>query len=112
MNNYELETFEMVIELFDHNALLTNELIGQYSIGLSTLYRALNHEFYKNWIGVFRKDNPNKVQAYLLISCFLIGPGEMPPSHPADDNFGDDLGNDSEEDEEEIKKKIESIKRA
>jgi len=59
MNEYELESFELNIELYDHNALLANELIGQYSIGLSTLYRNLNHEFYKVWVGVFDRENPN-----------------------------------------------------
>ena len=65
MNTYELETFEMVIELYDHNAVFVNELIGIYSVGLSTLYRNTNHEFYKVWLGMFHRDNPNKIQAYL-----------------------------------------------
>ena len=65
MNQFELETFEMNIELYDHNAILANELIGQYSIGLSTLQRALNHEFYKVWLGMFHRDTPNKIDGYL-----------------------------------------------
>lgn len=28
MNDYELETFELNLELYDHNALLANEMIG------------------------------------------------------------------------------------
>ena len=112
MNKYELETFEMNLELYDHNALLANELIGQYSIGLSTLYRNLNHEFYKTWIGVWHKDNPNNVQGYLQINCFIIGPNERPPVHAADEDNGDDDIDDSEEDEAVIAQKIESIKRA
>lgn len=28
MNQYELETFEMIIELYDHNAVFRNEMIG------------------------------------------------------------------------------------
>lgn len=65
MNQYELETFELNMELYDHNALLANELIGQYSIGLSTLYRNLNHEFYKVWVGLFDRDDPNAITGYL-----------------------------------------------
>ena len=61
MNLYELETFEMVIELYDHNPILANQMIGQYSIGLSTLYNNMNHEIYKNWVGLFHQENPNKV---------------------------------------------------
>lgn len=111
MNQYELETFEMNIELFDHNDVFIDELIGIYSIGLSTLYRNTNHEFYKTWVSLFHKDNVNKIQAYLLISCFIVGPNERPPVHAQDEDFDPD-GEDSEEDEEEIKKKIENIKRS
>ena len=52
MNQYELETFELIIEVYDYNALFANELIGMYSIGLSTLYRNLGHEFYKVWLAL------------------------------------------------------------
>ena len=65
MNQYELETFEIVIELYDHNAILANELVGQFTVGLSTLYRHTNHEFYKVWVGMFKKETPNKVNGYL-----------------------------------------------
>ena len=82
MNKYELETFELNLELYDHNALLANELIGQYSIGLSSLYRNLNHEFYKTWVGLFhREEDVNKIQGYLQISCFIVAPNESPPVH-------------------------------
>jgi len=65
MNSNELETFELILELFDHNAVFRNVLIGQYSIGLSTLYRNLNHEFYKVWVGTFDPEEPETVNGYL-----------------------------------------------
>lgn len=111
MNQYELETFELNLEVYDHNAVLANELIGQYSIGLSTLYTNLNHEFYKHWVGVFNRENPNIVQGYLQFSCFIVGPNERPPVHSQDEDFGDEEEQDSEEDDEAIARKIESIKR-
>jgi len=111
MNQYELETFELNLELLDHNNLFINETIGQYSIGLSTLYRNLNHEFYKVWVGMFHKENPNKVQGYIQISCFIVGPNERPPVHAQDEEFGDDDAADSEEDDDVIAARIESIKR-
>ncbi len=112
MNQYELETLELNIECYDHNALLANELIGKHSIVLSPLYRNLNHEFYKVWVGLFHEENPNKVQGYLQISCYIIGPNEKPPVHAQDEDFGDDDGVDSDEDEDELARRIESIKRA
>ena len=111
MNQYELETFELILELYDHNAIFANELIGQYSIGLSTLHRSLNHEFYKVWIGMFHPDEPNQVAGYLQISCFIVGPNERPPVHASEDEVVED-NNSDEEDEEEIARRIENIKRA
>lgn len=111
MNQYELETFELIIELFDHNAIFSNELIGQYSIGLSTLYRNLNHEFYKTWVGVLHPDEPNKAQAYLQISCFIVSPGERPPVHASGEELEEEEADD-EEDEDAIVKKIEMMKRS
>jgi hypothetical protein len=61
MNQYELETFEIILEVYDYNAVFSNEVIGFHSIGLSTLYRNLNHEFYKVWVSLFSKDKPNEV---------------------------------------------------
>ena len=112
MNEYELETFELIIELYDHNPIFQNELIGQYSIGLSTLHRSLNHEIYKTWIGLFHPEDYSKVQGYLQISCFIVGPNERPPVHSSEDVKEDDAIVDSDEDEEEVIKKIENIKRA
>ena len=73
MNQYELETFELIIEVYDYNAIMTNELIGYHSIGLSTLYRNLNHEFYKIWVTLFNPEMPNEIQGYLQVSCFIVG---------------------------------------
>ncbi len=53
MNSYELEFFELIIEVFDYNGLMMNDLIGSYSISLATLYRNLNHEFFKVWLTLF-----------------------------------------------------------
>jgi hypothetical protein len=65
MNQYELETFELIVEVYDYNAIMSNELIGHCSIGLSTLYRNLNHEFHRVWLTLFNPDKPNEIQGYL-----------------------------------------------
>lgn len=109
MNEFELETLEMIIELYDHNALVLNELIGHYSIGLSTMHRNTDHEFHRKWIGLFSPDQPNVIQGQLLISAFIVGPNEKPPAHTADDNMDDELDDGDGEDE---LKKIELMKRA
>jgi len=51
--------------------------------------------------------------AYLLISCFIVGPNERPPMHSADEDFDPDgQDQDSEEDGDEVARRIENIKRA
>jgi hypothetical protein len=87
-----LETFELIIEVYDYNALMSNVLIGQYSIGLSTLYRSLNHELHRVWLALQNPElqNVNEVQGYLQVSCFIVGPNERPPAHALDENKLDD----------------------
>lgn len=67
MNQYELESFELIIEVYDHNTIVSNELIGFASIGLSTLYRHLNHEFHRVWLALTNPEVApnNEVQGYL-----------------------------------------------
>lgn len=66
MNQYELESFELIVEVFDYNPVMTNELIGSASIGLSTLYRNLNHEFNRVWLTLFNtKSSNNEITGYL-----------------------------------------------
>lgn len=87
MNQYELESFELIVEVYDHNAVFANELIGKTSFGLSTLYRNLNHEFFRIWVALFNPDLQNyDVQGYLQISCFIVGPNERPPAHSMEDD--------------------------
>ena len=97
------------MELYDHNPIFRNEMIGQYSIGLSTLYRHLNHEFYKTWVTVFHPDEPNIATGFLQLSCFIVGDTERPPVHGADEDPGEAL---DMEDDEDILKMLEAIKRA
>lgn len=66
MNQYELESFELILEVFDYNTVSANELIGSCSIGLSTLYRNLNHEFHRVWLALMNPSVPNnEIQGYL-----------------------------------------------
>lgn len=57
MNQYELESFELNYHLYDHNDIMANELIGTYSMGLSSIYRHANHEFHKVWLRLVDPSN-------------------------------------------------------
>jgi hypothetical protein len=111
MNQYELETFEIIIEAFDHNPIYSNEKIGSYSIGLSTLYRSLNHEFYKQWLTLYNHPDYPDCQGYILVNCFIVGPGERPPAHIDDEDFGEESESDDENMTEAMKKKIKEARK-
>ena len=95
MNQYELESFELNFYMYDHNDIFQNELIGSYSMGLSTIYRHANHEFYKVWLRlVDTSTNPTASVAYLRVSCFIVGPDQKHPHHGDDENNEDEVQED------------------
>lgn len=83
MNQGELETFELIFQLCDYNDFASNQIIGVYSMGLSTIYRHANHEFHKVWLRLVDPNdlNPTACTGYLRVSAFIVGPGERPPIH-------------------------------
>lgn len=73
LSETELEKFEILIEIFDLSAFTSNTLVGSYSVGLSTLYKSMNHEFYNTWLPlsnpeqlVTGNENPHKVPFIIL----------------------------------------------
>ena len=79
LNMNELQSSELTFELWSKNNYLGNDLIGVYSVGLHTLYRNAKHEFFSCWLTLTSDENPTESQGYLLVNCFIIGPGDMPP---------------------------------
>jgi hypothetical protein len=56
MNERELESFEIIFECYNYNDFASNDLIGSYIVGLSTLYRNSGHEFYNKWLPLSHPD--------------------------------------------------------
>jgi hypothetical protein len=79
--------------VYAYNTVDLDRLIGSYSIGLSTLYRNFNHEFYKTWLTLFNTSSPKEPQGYLQISCFIVGPNERHLAYGQDEeNVGEEGG--------------------
>ena len=97
LNKLELETMELVFQVYDYNAFFANELIGSHSVALSTMYRNMKHEFHRTWVPLLNDQEGSEPQGYLMISCFIIGPNEKPPAHRKDVAINED-----EEDLEEL----------
>lgn len=90
LNRLELETMELIFEVYDYNAFMPNELIGYHSVALSTMYRSMNHEFYRTWVPLMNAEVGSDHQGYLMISWYIIGPNEKPPAHRKDAVFNED----------------------
>lgn len=98
MTEQDLQTTDLVVEVYSKNNFLSNDLIGLYSIGLSTLYKNANHEFYNMWVVLYNQDeDPEEAQGYLLLDAFIIGPGDRPPVHDRNEKVNQDV---AEEDED------------
>lgn len=100
LTDIQLETWELKIECLDFNAFLSNELIGAYSLGLATLNRNSNHEFYNVWITLLHPEYGSTPRGYLLINCFIVGPDDVPPAHAIGEQMG--LDEDAEDSDDEI----------
>lgn len=85
MNDYELETWELSFEVYDRNTFLADSLIGASSIGLGTMYRNTNHEFFRCWLSLFNTQRPKESQGFLMVSCYILGPTDKAPIHTESD---------------------------
>lgn len=70
MNEFELETWELLFEAYDRNIIFTDTLLGSCSIGLGTMYRHTN-EFYRVWLPLFNSEKPKEAQVFLYIGISL-----------------------------------------
>ena len=97
LTEQQLQTTDLVIEVYSKNNFFQNDLIGLYSIGLSTLYKNANHEFYNMWVVLYNQDeDPEEAQGYVLLDAFIIGPGDRPPVHDRNEKVNQDVENNEE----------------
>ncbi len=100
-NDQELQTGELMFEVFSRNRFKSNDLIGKYAINLSTLYKNANHEYYNVWLCLTNPDEEGNesddAQGYLLVNCFIISEGDRPPVHDINDRLNADMEEDDED---------------
>ena len=98
LTEQQLQTTDLLIEVYSKNNFFANDLIGLYSIGLSTLYKNANHEFYNMWVVLYNQDeDPEEAQGYVLLNAFIIGPGDRPPVHDRNDKVNQEVGPEDED---------------
>lgn len=79
-NEYnELEMEKLYIQVFDHNLLRSNALIGEIEIDLIPVYFNEKHAILHQWAGLTNiKQNREEIKGYLKFSCSCIGPNDTP----------------------------------
>ena len=97
LSEQEFQTGELMFELYSKNNFVGNSLIGCYSVGLSTLYKNANHEYYNVWLTLSNPEYPEESQGYLLIDCFIVRAGDRPPVRSINDAFNQDVGEEDED---------------
>jgi len=97
LSKQEFETGELVIEMFSKNRFFENSLIGNYSIGLSTLYKNPGHEYYNVWLTLSNPEFPEEAQGYLLVDCFIIREGDRPPVRSINERQNQELNQEDKE---------------
>ncbi|CAD8189110.1 unnamed protein product [Paramecium pentaurelia] len=86
MNSIEFESFEIKIEVYDLKQFGQNQLIGIYSVGISTLYRNPAHEIFNTWLPLVHPKQGLEPQGFLLASAYVISPTDRPPVHDMNEN--------------------------
>jgi hypothetical protein len=97
LSDQDFQTGELMVEMYSKNRFFGNSLIGNYSIGLSTLYKNANHEYFNVWLSLSNPEFPEEIQGYLLVDCFIIRAGDRPPVRSINDKFNQDVGEEDED---------------
>mmetsp|Transcript_19366 Transcript_19366/g.41833 ORF Transcript_19366/g.41833 Transcript_19366/m.41833 type:complete len:1136 (-) Transcript_19366:2569-5976(-) len=90
MSVKEFENELVVLQVFDANTFLRNELIGQFSFGLSQVRNQPaphRHQIYRRWLVLTDPEEPLEEQGYLQVSVTILGPGDVPPAHNRQDDY-------------------------
>ena len=71
------------ISLLDHDFIGANNLIGQFTVDISFIYKMnTDHELYKMWVAMTdMNDETQAINGYVKISINVLGPGDKPPIH-------------------------------
>jgi hypothetical protein len=82
---------QICIGVFDANAVMKNELIGNYSFSFSSLYKKPHHEVHNQWVALSNSEKAMKgIQGYLQVSVRVLTEDDEPAIHGGDDDEDDD----------------------
>jgi hypothetical protein len=86
---------QICIGVFDANAVMKNELIGNYSFSFSSIYRKPHHEVFRQWVALANSEKSMKgIQGYLQVNVQVLTEDDEPAIHGGDDDEDDDESED------------------
>jgi hypothetical protein len=82
---------QICIGVYDANAVMKNELIGNYSFSFSSVYKKPNHEVFNQWVALANSEKALKgIQGYLQVHVRVLTEDDEPAIHGGDDDNDDD----------------------
>lgn len=57
--------------------------LGAYEFSLSNVNRQVGHQYFRQWVPLKLPEDPSKIQGYLLLSTYVLKPGDETPSTTA-----------------------------
>lgn len=88
VEEYEAEL--IVLQVFDANIIMRNELIGQFSFGLAKVRNQPlphRHQVYRRWLVLTDPRDPLEEQGFLQVTVTVLGPGDVPPAHSRQEDY-------------------------
>lgn len=89
----EMERENLYIQVYNANTFTRNHLIGQYTFSLARIHSAKrdvfdqslhDHQLYRKWVVLTNPKKPQLEQGFLMMSCTVLKPGDVPPTHLSD----------------------------
>ena len=76
-SSQEFEVQKLHIQVMDHNALISDSLIGEFEIDLVSVYFSDKHAIQHQWVALSNmKKNFQEIKGFLKFSASCVGPGD------------------------------------
>ena len=87
----DMQKGKIEVNICDSGSFTRNQVIGLYDFDLLAIYNSQNHEIWKQWIGLFDRNELKKtVKGYLKLSVTILRENDEKYDHENDEENNDD----------------------